>query len=74
MKAGRLFAMFADKDDAEVFVDVKGELLPVIAAEYRPGHRNQVVIHLDPLKVLQLLEKLKNAADQQGPYGTPDHH
>jgi len=63
MKAERLFAMFPNAGDAEVVVDIDGELVPVIAAEHR-RRVNKVVIHLDRFKLLKSLEKLKSPTDE----------
>jgi len=63
MKAERLFAMFPNAGDAEVVVDIDGELVPVIGAEHR-RRVNKVVIHLDRFKLLKSLEKLKSPTDE----------
>lgn len=63
--------MYQSKDDADVVVDVEGALIPVTKARYHPGPRNQVVLSLDRLKLLQLLEKLKHGTDEKRPYREP---
>ncbi len=68
MKAARLFGMFKDIDNAKVFVDIEGTLIPITGARYHAGPRNQVVLSIDRLKMLQLLEELENPTDQQGPH------
>ena len=66
MKAGRLLAMFQDKDpNADVYVNIEGDLIPVVSARYDPGKAPRVVLGLDRLQVLLLLEKLKMGAEEE---------
>jgi hypothetical protein len=74
MKAGRLFAMFPNDGDAEVLVNIAGTTVPVVRAWRYRGQSSQVILEVDRLKLLQLLEKLKDATDEKPPHGTPDHH
>lgn len=61
MKAERFFAMYPNAGDAEVVVDINGELVPITGVEHRT-RADKVVIHLDRFKLLKSLEKLKSAA------------
>lgn len=63
MKARTLFAMFPSEGNAEVFVNIAGTTLPVVNARLYQGHSSQVILEVDRLKLLLLLEKLKDATD-----------
>ena len=65
MKAERLFTLFEDRGNADVYVNVEGEHIPVVSARYDPGNHPQVIIGLDRLRLLLALEKIKHRTDEK---------
>lgn len=57
MRASRLFSMFDDEMDANVYVNIDGDVIPVVTAEYLDGHERRVILGLDRLKLLQALKR-----------------